>query len=138
MKWISILFILFYFSSISCAFYSSTASTGTGFQSTTCTGPCCSGNGACIITTPQNCQLTDGAWQNNYFGNCTAGLCPPATVITPIAGCTVMNFTAGTVTTWWGFINIANVPIMIPPGIYDNLENLFSVPVITPPTTFPP
>lgn len=138
MNFIRIALLLLNIAIATSAFASSFATTGNGFQVTTCTGPCCSGNGGCVITVPQACTGSAGAWQGSFFGNCNTTTCPPATVITILPGCTIYNATAGTITTWWGYRNIANVPIFIPEGVFDEIENMFSDRILTPPTTFYP
>lgn len=138
MKLISVVLIVLNITLSLSAFSSSSVSTGNGFQTTTCTGPCCAGNGACVITVPQLCTSTAGAWQGNYFGFCNVTTCPPATVVTPVAGCSVVNVTTGMTTTWWGYINIANVPITIIQGVHHEFENSMSVAMSPPTTSFNP
>lgn len=77
------------------AFYSSSVTTGNGTQTTTCTAPCCSGNGQCQLTTPQGCTATFGDFSYNYFANCTVGTCPQSALVVVSAGCTIVNTTTG-------------------------------------------
>lgn len=100
---------------------------GSGFQTTTCTGCCCT-NGIKTVTTPQQCSTLAGF--QGYFSDCSAVTCPPATVISVSKGCTIINMTGiidgivqPTITTYWGYTNIANVNIILPVGVYDLFVN---------------
>ena len=134
MKKYKIIIILLNLTLVFTAYYESSVSSGSGFQDTTCDGPCCK-TGQCVITTPQQCTDASSSWQGTYFGSCNTTFCEPYTVITPIAGCTLIA--NGTATTWWGYKSIANVNLFIPQGIYSEFINVFSVPLATITTFYP-
>lgn len=118
-----LVFFLIYFVGLSVAAISSSSFVIPANPVTTCFGVCCS-KGVPSYTTDFGC--TDANGFRGFFTTIENTTCPPAAIVTPVAGCTIVNNTAAgcKITQYWGYNNIANVAIVILKGVYNEFTNI--------------